>query len=202
VSRHSAWRRFSWRVPLAAVVFAVSARLHPTEIALPNPVNEQRRINLVAPSDRVTFVSAVNSREILHKNLLASPVFQSPRAHQLIVQEGFPSAARAYNDAIDRSENDLLILVHQDVILPGKWLADLGETLTHLSQSDPQWGVLGCYGETKSREDKGYVYSPDMGTIGKPLAVPELVQTLDEIVLILRKSSGLRFDETLPHFHF
>jgi hypothetical protein len=31
---------------------------------------------------------------------------------------------------------------------------------------------------------------------------PAQVQTLDEIVLILRKSSGLRFDESLPHFHF
>ena len=28
------------------------------------------------------------------------------------------------------------------------------------------------------------------------------VQTLDEIVLILKKSSGLRFDDSLPHFHF
>jgi hypothetical protein len=31
---------------------------------------------------------------------------------------------------------------------------------------------------------------------------PQPVQTLDEVVLILRKSSGLRFDESLPHFHF
>jgi hypothetical protein len=30
---------------------------------------------------------------------------------------------------------------------------------------------------------------------------PEPVQTLDEIVLIIRKSSGLRFDDQLPHFH-
>jgi len=28
------------------------------------------------------------------------------------------------------------------------------------------------------------------------------VQTLDEIVLIFRRDSGLSFDETLPHFHF
>ena len=38
--------------------------------------------------------------------------------------------------------------------------------------------------------------------MGKPLDQPAPVQTLDEIVLILRKSTGLRFDEGLPHFHF
>jgi hypothetical protein len=28
-----------------------------------------------------------------------------------------------------------------------------------------------------------------------------LIQTLDEVVLIFRRSSGLRFDDHLPHFH-
>jgi hypothetical protein len=37
--------------------------------------------------------------------------------------------------------------------------------------------------------------------LGGPFERPAPVQTLDEIVLILRKSSGLRFDERLPHFH-
>ena len=37
--------------------------------------------------------------------------------------------------------------------------------------------------------------------LGRPFEHPAEVQTLDEIVLILRNSSGLRFDERLRHFH-
>ena len=38
--------------------------------------------------------------------------------------------------------------------------------------------------------------------INNPLSKPTCVQTLDEIVLIVRKSSGLRFDEALGGYHF
>ena len=37
--------------------------------------------------------------------------------------------------------------------------------------------------------------------MGAPFECPVPVQTLDEIVLILRVSPGLRFDDNLPHFH-
>jgi len=48
---------------------------------------------------------------------------------------------------------------------------------------------------------RGHVYSSGLGIVGNT-SEPGEVQTLDEIVLVLRKSSGLRFDEGLPHFHF
>ena len=70
-----------------------------------------------------------------------------------------------------------------------------------MEKDDPCWGVLGSYGETLSDNGRGYVYSSGRGIMGRPFVHPAPVQTLDEIVLILRKSSGLRFDETLPHFH-
>jgi hypothetical protein len=41
-----------------------------------------------------------------------------------------------------------------------------------------------------------------LGNIGAAFLTPAPVQTLDEIVLIIRRSSGLRFDERLSHFHF
>jgi hypothetical protein len=47
----------------------------------------------------------------------------------------------------------------------------------------------------------GHVYSSGRGVIGEPFDAPVSIQTLDEIVLILRKSSGVRFDEQLPNFH-
>ena len=150
----------------------------------------------------ITFAVAVNQREVFENNFLASPCLRKSCDHQILVQEGFDSATKAYNDAIGRSLNDLIVFAHQDVILPETWLSELQHALSHLEIEDPNWGVLGCYGETQSDNGRGYVYSSGLGILGRPLKHPSPVQTLDEIVLILRKSSGLRFDDTLPHFHF
>ena len=148
-----------------------------------------------------TFAAAVNSRSVLEENLLASPCLAEGRAHQVLLQEGFASAAAAYNEAIDKSENDLIVFVHQDMILPGDWLGQIESALVYLEEKDPNWGVLGCYGKTQANEGHGYVFQSGPGFIGAPFELPERVQTLDEIVLILRKSSGLRFDESLSHYH-
>ncbi len=150
----------------------------------------------------ITFVIAVNNKSVFESNFLASPCLSGAHSHQIIVQEGFSSASIAYNDAIDRSANDLIVFAHQDIIFPESWLLDLQRALDSLERTDPQWGVLGCYGETLDDHGRGYIYSGGLGIMGKPMGHPAPVQTLDEIVLILRKSSGLRFDEGLPHFHF
>jgi Glycosyltransferase like family len=150
---------------------------------------------------QITFVAAANKRDILETNLLASACLRVPHRHQILVQEGFSSASKAYNDAIDKSTNDLIVFVHQDVILPESWLADLERSLNYLEHDDPQWGVIGCYGETLHDHGRGYVYSSGLGILGKRFDRPARIQTLDEIVLIIKKSSGLRFDDNLPHFH-
>jgi hypothetical protein len=150
----------------------------------------------------VTFVIAVNDRGLLERNFLMSPCLRDLDSHEIIIQENFTSAASAYNDAIDRAANDLIIFCHQDILLPKAWLTQLQAALDYLGVLDPHWGVLGSYGKTQDGRGWGYVYSSGRDVIGEPLQEPVAVQTLDEIVLILRKSSGLRFDQSLPHFHF
>jgi glycosyltransferase involved in cell wall biosynthesis len=150
----------------------------------------------------ITFVIAVNDRELLKRNFLASPCLTEMKGHEILVQESFTSASTAFNDAIDRARNDLIIFCHQDMLLPQDWLLRLQKALRWLDDHDPHWGVLGTYGKTQDGSGWGHVYSSGRGVIGEPFAEPIPVQTLDEIVLILRKSSGLRFDESLPHFHF
>jgi hypothetical protein len=151
---------------------------------------------------RITFVAAVNDQEILRHNLLASICLQPPHCHQILVQEGFPSAAKAYNDAIARAENDLIVFIHQDVWLPGPWLQQLEGALKLLQRTDPNWGVLGCWGVSSSGMYSGHIYSSGLGVLGDRFTIPAPVQTLDEIVLIVKKHSGLQFDNALPHFHF
>jgi Glycosyltransferase like family len=151
--------------------------------------------------DNITFVVAANDRGILNKNLLASPFLQGNHGHQVLIEEGRPSAAFAYNAGLQRSTNELVVFVHQDVFLPEGWLADLSSGLETIGRSDSNWGVIGSCGHRKDGLRFGHLYTPGEGVIGRPMA-PQPVQTLDEVLLVLRKSSKLKFDEQLPGFHF
>jgi hypothetical protein len=150
----------------------------------------------------ITFVVPVAVKgDVLRDNFLSSPGLAGFPDHELLVQENFPSAALAFNDAILRSSNDLIAFIHQDVILPANWPAQLSRAIGYLDRVDPNWGVLGCWGVTRNANYYGHIHSNGLGTLGHAFKQPVAVQTLDEIVLILRKSSGLRFDDKLPHFH-
>jgi hypothetical protein len=151
---------------------------------------------------QITFaVATYGAGEVLEGNFLASPCLRKPHPHQILLQRNYISAAKAYNDAIDRAGNDLMVFAHQDMIFPESWISQLERAIGYVEAEDPRWGVLGCYGATRDGDYRGYVYSPLDGVIGRSFECPIPVQTLDEIVLIVRKSSGLRFDDRLPHFH-
>ena len=152
---------------------------------------------------RLTFVSAVNDEEVYRSNFCSSPLFEGLHPHQLICRKGYCSTAKAYNGAIDEAENDLVAFVHQDVVLPASWIDCVKKAIDWLSDNDPEWGVLGCYGVTTEHEFVGHLFCASQGRIlGQPFESPVEVATLDELILIVRGSTGIRFDELLPDFHF
>lgn len=149
-----------------------------------------------------TVAVAVNNREILQNNLLLSPELAGVHCHQVIVREGYASAALAYNSAIEQAVNDVIVFVHQDVYFPDHWFAGLERSIRDLDKQGIDWGVLGCFGNRlDSQSGIGAVYTTGRGVHGKLIGVSEAVETLDEIVLVVRKSSGLRFDSDLPSYH-
>lgn len=146
-------------------------------------------------------VAAVNDHEVLRKNLLRSPDL-ADGSYRVLIKEGFASASLAYNSAIDEAPADTLIFVHQDVYLPSHWLAKVAAVIRKLDDANVRWGVLGSFGSRRGAAGGlGRVYTTGLGLHGAPISEPVPVETLDEIVLIIRKSSGLRFDTKLPHFH-
>ena len=140
-----------------------------------------------------SLISAVNDDDVLKTSLLASPSISS--ANEVILQRGYASAASAYNAAIRKASSDLLVFVHQDVYLPEGWIETVKQTIDVLSVQDPNWGVLGVWGAVDSRQRVGYLYwTGDYGW-ERPFGGVKEVVSLDEVVLIFRKSSGLMFDE-------
>ncbi len=152
---------------------------------------------------RWTLVSASNNDTVLRENLLASPDIDA--ACQVIIQRGYRSASHAYNDAIRGAKEEVIVFAHQDVYFPEGWLDNLSRALDQLSAFDPNWGVLGVFGMTQSSspEPQGYCYSTGLERVlGEAFEKPKEAQSLDEVVLVVRRSAGLAFDEALPGFHF
>lgn len=151
---------------------------------------------------KFTFVVAVNNVEILEKNLYLSPCLQSNHKHQVLIKKNYLSASLAYNSAIDEATNEIIIFIHQDIYLPETWCSDLSRSLSYFEERQINWGVLGCFGSKKDADGGlGRVYTTGLGLHGTKVKEPVPVETLDEIILITRKSSGLRFDPYFPHFH-
>ncbi len=146
------------------------------------------------------FIVASNNEEVLRSSLLASPdLFENA---EISVQREVPAAAVAYNRGIEATNAEVMVFVHQDVYLPMGWLQKLEQTLQGLQRDDPNWGVLGLFGTERDGTGQGYLYSTGLRRIlGSEFAGARRVETLDEVMLILRRASGLRFDEQLPGFH-
>jgi hypothetical protein len=155
----------------------------------------------LTPSKHLSFsiIVACNDDTVLHSSLLASPDLADL---EISVHRGASSAANAYNSGIAATMGEVMIFVHQDMFLPSGWLPKLRAAIDFLDQTDPSWGVLGMFGITDDGTGHGFVYSTGLGRfLGKEFEGAREVNTLDEIILIIQRSSGLRFDEQLPGFH-
>lgn len=140
-----------------------------------------------------TLVCAANNEEVLSKNLLTSKI---PIDWEVIIQRDCTNVCKAYNDAAKRAKGDILIFVHQDVFLPDNFEADLLWSLTALKGKD--WGVLGVAGK---KEDQYLGHILDRGSRwGTAEGLPAEVQTLDELLIIVRRNS-FQFDEAIPTHH-
>lgn len=147
---------------------------------------------------KCTVICASNNEKTLQSNLLQSPYIHN---YQLIIKRGYKCVARAYNEAIKEAKNDILVFVHQDVFLPWKFFMSLQICIDELGTIN--WGILGPAGRNLLGEYHGHIL--DRGNIwGTPFTLPAPIQTLDELLLVSRKSGALEriaFDEQIPNHH-
>lgn len=147
-----------------------------------------------------SLVVAVNSDDLLHNNLLRSG--EADSAKEIVVQRDAVNIGKAYNAGLAECTADIVVFAHQDVYLPAGWSKNLHHTIGRLTLDDPNWGVAGVFGMTASGNGTGHVYSTGLRQfVGQSIDEPIQVRTLDEMVLVLRRSAGLSFDERLPGFH-
>ena len=149
----------------------------------------------------IDVVAAVNDEAVLAANLLRSPMMARPDVH-FHARRGFASATGAYLDALCDCEADLVVFAHQDVYLPAGWEALLRAQVACLERTDPDWAVLGVYGVAADGRHHGCVWSSGLQRVlGCAFQQPVPVISLDEVLVVLRRDSGLAFDAWLPGFH-
>ena len=109
------------------------------------------------------------------------------------------SIPQALNLGIKKSHGEINVFCHQDVIFPSNWIKTLLEQISVIEKTNKNWGVLGTFGVARNGMFAGHLIDPNGHFHCLPL--PAQVQSLDEHCLIMRKDSGLIFDEELGGFH-
>ena len=144
---------------------------------------------------------ATNNDSILSGNLMRSPMIADGTVPVHVVRDA-PSASVAYNAVLDATTAPIVLFAHHDVYFPHGWLEMFRTRLGDLAAHDPDWAVLGAFGIGLDDMEYGPVWSTSLGRIvGAVPDGPRPVQSFDELLLILRRDSGLRFDAGLPNFH-
>ena len=160
--------------------------------------------------DPVSFLTCVSDGPTLESNLLRSPCLIDGPPHAVVAVKNCPSAAAGLNLGLERAELELVVCVHQDVFLPAGWDRCFMQQLQESERRFGSIGVAGVYGvgEVLEPEDSGQPLQAErIGWVvdrGRLLRdgpeLPAKVATLDELLLVVRRDTGLRFDPDLG-FH-
>lgn len=149
---------------------------------------------------RWSLVAAVNDEHVLQTSLLRSPDLSE--ALDVVLKRGFASAGEAYNAGLCDCRGDIVVFAHQDVYFPPGWIHQLERQIEHVERVGKDWGVIGVCGTDLNGSLRGYLYSTGLkGIYGEPLGQPVAASSIDEMVIVIRRNSGLSFDSSLPGFH-
>ncbi len=148
-----------------------------------------------------SIIVAVNEWNVCQLCIKASPDYL---AHNQAFHfyENNVSASIAYNRGIKDTIGEYLIFAHQDIYFPAGWFSSVAQTIDKLNEIDPKWAVLGLVGVDGNGLIQGRTWSTGLKReVGSHLPDPILVQSVDELVIILKRKSNIVFDAELPGFH-
>jgi len=159
-----------------------------------------------APVRPISFVCVRFSDEIDH-NLLKSSCVHDP-LNQLVIVDNtqnlfFPNLGAALRAGMERAEHDLIVLIHEDVLLVDNWQAQFEASLGYLEAEHPDWDLVGSVGWSEGGDLFGHWSDPHslkpVNTIGEKDFVA--LARLDEHILVLRRDGDIRPDPELPTIH-
>lgn len=162
---------------------------------------------LPPPSRPISFVVVQFSDEYLHNFSISEAA--NAEINEVILVENranlkFDSLSLAMADGIGRANNELVVCVHEDVLLPNGWQSYFESTLKKLESSDPNWGVLGSVGWVEIGNIFGHWKDPKHDVVNSFQDNPHgfvSTQYLDEQILIFPQRQLPALDLELPGIH-
>jgi len=151
----------------------------------------------------MTFVACINDDDQLNSNLLRSPCLWPDSPHEFLAYRGMRSIAEGFNAGLAAAKNDLVVLVQQDMYLPVGWDGRFAAQVARAEREFGRLGVVGLFGiryRAGEPTHHGRVVDRDR-LLDFSNELPAVVDGLDEILLAVRRDSGLRADPQLG-FHF
>ena len=161
----------------------------------------------MAVSTRIEVVVVCTDDE--KPDLLLSSIPDNVLTNTTIVRGTRPcSTPRLVNDAMkrvveDRGDPWLWLIVHPDIELAGDFFGNLTHWIYQLWKTDPMYGVVGAMGVRLDNGEKvhvGHLWDRSYEA-GAPLQGPCLVDTLDELCVVLRGDRKWRLDNQLSTYH-
>lgn len=149
----------------------------------------------------VCFICAMNDLKVFSENLGKSSAWS---LNDHVLQKGFSNVSLAYNEAMKKNTNEILVFAHQDVYLPDSWFEFLEKALIELKGVD--WGVLGVAGASLVNGKAQYIgHIQDRGAEWNKTNsedLPKQVQTIDELLFVIKNNDSFIFDEEIPSCDF
>lgn len=159
---------------------------------------------ITRPTRAISFVCVRFCDDFEH-NIMKSDCVHDPLNELIVVNNKmnmtFTTLGEAICHGLKDAKNDLIAVVHEDVLLLPGWQTKLEKSLSKLESHDPDWGISGAVGWNKNSDLEGHWSDPRryINTFGDNDFCE--VSRLDEQILIFRKSSGIEFDVNLPSIH-
>jgi hypothetical protein len=147
---------------------------------------------------QLAFVSLVNDTAQFAACQASLRAIADPMPEWLMVEPNARgwNAAQGLNYGIEQLDAEWIVSVHQDVLFPADFWQRLTTSLAKLSDDVALAGLVGC---ERSGRFRGHLFDPN-GHCYWP-SLPRQVLALDEVLIAVRKSSGLRFCEEVSGFH-
>ncbi len=158
------------------------------------------------PTRPISFVVVRFSDEYQH-NFACSDCANDPLNEVILVENSanlfFNSLSLAMAYGIAQASHELVIVIHEDVLLPRGWQNYFEKSLSNLEQHDPDWAVLGSVGWIEDTVIFGHWKDPrnNMNSFMEhPNSFVEAIR-LDEQILIMQKKTLPALDPELPGIH-
>tara|TARA_B110000503_G_scaffold51450_2_gene83032 strand:+ start:27050 stop:28744 length:1695 start_codon:yes stop_codon:yes gene_type:complete len=155
----------------------------------------------------ISFVVIRFSDEYTH-NFFRSESAQEPLNEVIEVDNTsnlyYNNLSRAIAAGLERAHNDIVVVVHEDVLLLDGWQSQFQQTLHQLEEHDPAWGMLGSVGWNASGEFIGHWSDPHQfkNTFKDSQCDFQEAVKLDEQLLIFHRDRVPNLDGNLPGIHF